>query len=143
MRKRITWLEQVDTAGCGIACLAMLMGTTYARVREAFPRFCNNCGIDPPHMDHFLAVNGYAVQRIYPERYHDGKQNAPWPPKPFAERHLVLVRQTLKDISADSHYVVMDWQGRVYDPADPHYTPSKLSRYFAVDWVAGVAKVTR
>lgn len=136
----MNWLEQVERAGCGIACMAMLLETTYARVVEEAPMFCGGkCGVDYLHLDHFLASRGYAVQRLERDQHFSGERRAKWPPKPWAEKHLVLVTQTRADI--DSHYVVMDSKGKVYDPSDATYVPSRLSRYYRVEWVAGVWKV--
>ena len=35
---RMRWVRQQDSSGCGVACLAMVSGLSYAQVREAFIR---------------------------------------------------------------------------------------------------------
>lgn len=141
MGSKVLWVEQVDKGGCSIACAAMLLGTTYARVREMAPQFCGACGVDPEQLDHFLAEHGLAVRRLFRFSEHTGEARAKWPPKPFAELHLVMVSQTKKDADAYQHYVVMDGVGNVYDPSDPEYKKCRLSRYYRVEWVAGIYKV--
>lgn len=133
----LLWVEQVDKGGCGIACLAMLLDTTYARIVELAPELCGKCGVEQTELDHFLAEQGFAVQRLYPDRRFDGLRRTLWPVKPFADRHLVSVVQSKADIWG--HWVVMDGKGVVYDPADPEFKKSKLSRYYRVTSIAGVS----
>lgn len=136
----LVWQEQVEPSGCGLACLAMLIGTTYARILEQAPMFCGaKCGVEYTHMDHFLAEHGYAVQRIERNMHFNGMRRVKWPPKPWADKHLALVVQTKNDI--DAHYVVMDRRGNVYDPADPEYKKRRLTGYHRVEWVAAVLPV--
>lgn len=134
------WVEQVEKGGCGIACLAMLLDTTYARIVEMAPDLCGKCGVEEAVMFDFLAEHGYAVQRVEQAKASDGTKRKKWPPKPWADRHLVMVMQTKDDVAA--HYVVMDAKGNVYDPADPEYRRTRLSRYYSVEWVAAVVKVS-
>ena len=141
MSDTMVWQEQAGDSGCGIACLAMLLDLPYARVKQLAPRFCDTlCGVTYEHLFQFLAEQGYAVQCIERVRWYDGAIRKPWPPRPWADRHLVNVDQTRTDI--DDHYVVLDRRGRVYDPADAAYAPSRLSRYYRVNWVAAVIPAT-
>ena len=133
----IQWVEQVDSGGCGIACLAMLLDTTYARIVELAPELCGKCGVEMRDMDHFLAENGLSVRRLWPSKRFDGARRPKWPVKPFAEKHLVQVLQNRTDVW--DHWVVMDEKGVVYDPADPEFKKSRLSRYHRVISIAGVS----
>jgi hypothetical protein len=137
----ITWIEQVDKGGCGIAALAMLLGVTYARMREMAPQLCGHCGVDEPIMYDVLAENGYAVQRLERMRASDEENRAVWPPKPWAKKHLVCVMQSPED--SVSHWVVMDGRGNVYDPADKEFRKCKLSRYHSVESVTAVLPTGR
>ena len=62
----IQWVEQPDDppGGCGIACLAMLLGLNYVQMTIAAPELCAKCGVEEPVMHDVLAEHGYAVQRI-------------------------------------------------------------------------------
>lgn len=131
----ITWTEQTK-GGCGIACIAMITGETYARIMDQYPTFCGNCGMEDDDLDHFLAELGFSVQRLWPDKAFDGTVRKPWPPKPWADLHIASVYQTLRDV--DGHFVAMDKKGNVYDPADSEYTKCRLSRYPIIEWVAGV-----
>lgn len=140
----LTWVRQTGArernGGCGIASLGMLLDLDYNAVRELFPDLCEKCGVEQDVMDAALASQGRAVLRKYPYNLPDGTVTAKWPPKPFAPRHLILVTQTRKDHVA--HWVVADSRMRVYDPADDAYTPSRLSRYYRVESVAGIFPTT-
>lgn len=140
------WVEQpngVGDAGCGIASLAMLLETTYQRIVAQCPQLCGTtCGVRVDVMDEVLAENGYAVQRMYRHKIFDRQRRAKWPVRPWADKHLVMVYPTRNDMDArqdeEAHYVVMDREGTVLDPADAAPTPSKLSRYYRVAWIAAV-----
>jgi hypothetical protein len=118
----------------------MLLDTTYARVCAIGDKLCLSCGVEEADLDQFLAEHGYAIQRRWKHRWYDGTKNEPWPPKPWADKHVALVWQTRDD--SDAHYVVVDHRGTVYDPADTEFIPSKLDRYYDVEWVAAVHPVT-
>lgn len=134
----IQWIEQTR-GGCGIACIAMVTGETYARIMDQYRTFCGNCGMEDQQLDHFLAEYGFAMQRIWPDKHFDGAKRKPWPPKPWADIHIASVWQTRGDV--DGHYVVVNRRGIVYDPADSAFTPSRLSRYHRVEWLAAVVRV--
>lgn len=136
---KVQWVEQVDKGGCGLACLAMLLDTTYARIVEWGPELCGKCGMEDDQMEQFLASKGMAWQRVWQHREFDGKEHEPWPPEPWAERHLCSVVQTPLDMVG--HFVVMDRDGACYDPADTELKPRRLTDYHEVEWVAGVFKV--
>lgn len=132
---RIQWVEQVDKGGCGIACLAMLLGVTYARIVEWAPEFCGKCGLQDDQVDQFLSEHGYALQRVWEYREFDARKREIWPPRPFAQKHLCSVMQTNED--SIGHFVVMDGKGVVYDPALPAFAPKTLLDFHEVEWVAG------
>ena len=143
------WEPQVSDTGCGLACLAMLLDTRYASVSDDFPNFIPGYGVDEDVMFHFLSDRGYASRKIEPYAKHNGAVRKPWPPRPFAERHLVLLWQTREDWRRDnlanafdhSHYVVMTATGHVLDPADKEPVKRRLRDYYRVIWVAGLWKV--
>ena len=135
----LVWQEQVGVSGCGIACVGMITGLPYARIVDMAPDFCGEkCGVEDKHLDQLLAELGYFVRRLERVKWFSGSIRRKWPVPPFAERHLVSVFQTRRDIY--DHYVVMAEDGTVYDPADPALKPSQLSRYAKVNWIAGVVK---
>lgn len=152
----LIWQQQSDDGGCGFSAVAMLTDNTYARIVDICPEIkatVDLVGIDAPVLFHILAKLGYAVQllREYDEATDEARK--PWPPKPWTDRHLVLVWQTKEDWQKDmlrygdglpyneSHYVVMDKKGICYDPADAEHKKLRLSRYYKIAWVAGVYKV--
>ena len=134
----LVWQEQLK-GGCSVAVIAMITGETQQAILNTFSTFCGQCGTDDGNLDHLLAEFGYAVQRLWPDKLFDGLKRTPWPPKPWAEKHIASVYQRKADV--DGHYVCVDRRGRVYDPADAEYIPSRLSRYYRVEWIAGVVAV--
>lgn len=139
------WIEQPDDppGGCGIASLAMLLDTNYVQMTILAPELCAKCGVDAPVMHGVLAEQGYAVQTFTRT---DGK---PWPPKPWADKHLCLVWQTKADFDKDArrgtseqtHWVCMNEKGVVYDPALEEFQPKRLRDYYRVLSVAAVVAV--
>lgn len=146
------WLQQPDEppGGCGIASLAMLLGTNYVEMTILAPQLCAKCGVEDEAMYAVLAENGYAVQTIEPIRP-DGTPRKPWPPKPWADQHLALCWQTRDDFMRDAprgtsentHWLVMDRRGIVYDPALPTFMPKRLRDYYRVLSVSAVVPVAR
>lgn len=134
----LEWQEQVP-GGCSVAVVAMVTGLTQPAVLNTFKTFCGHCGTDDETLDHLLAELGYAVQRKWPDKQFDGEKRKPWPPKSWADLHICSVYQTRGDV--DGHYVAMDRKGIVLDPADAERTPSRLSRYARVEWVAAIVPV--
>lgn len=131
-------VEQPDDppGGCGIAALAMLLDLTYVQMQNAAPDLCAKCGVEYDVLFDILAQFGYGVQAVQRMRASDGSLRTPWPPRPWMKRHLVCVMQTAEDSVA--HYVVMDARGIVLDPADARRRECKLSRYYAVEWIAAL-----
>ena len=113
----IRWEGQKHAEGCGPACLAMLSGMTYEDVLAEIATYVgtghsgnwDTSGVTHYTLDEFVNRRGYFIQRRYASDEH---WIGGWPPKPFAERHYLSVKQP----SGNSHFVVMDSAGRVFDP---------------------------
>lgn len=139
----IEWIEQPDepSGGCGIACLAMLTGVNYVQLTISAPKFCATCGVAYQDMFDYLAEQGYSLRVVNRVNAATKALRTPWPPKPFADKHLVMLYQTRADFlvgEEEAHYVVMDDKGVVYDPALPEFVKKRLRDYYRVEWVAGV-----
>lgn len=112
----VRWVHQEDPQGCALAVLAMLTGNTYEQVKatvegEDFHGHNGDWatrGLTHISIDRHLAACGFFHRRIY------GAWGLAddWPPKPFAAIHYAQVVQP----SGNQHFVVMDAEGRVYDP---------------------------
>ena len=126
------WVGQADKNGCVVACLAMLTKTAYWKVAGYFS---NNelwdDGITEGKMADYLAELGYAVRRL------EWKSGRKWPPKPFADAHIVMVLPVA--YAEMGHCVVWMRDGTVLDPGDPE--PGKISDYFAVRSVIGATRL--
>lgn len=97
-----------------MAVIAMLTGRTYRDVRDQIDHedghghsgdWSKN-GVTHITIDRLLTEHGYYRQRVY-ETWREV-----WPPEPWAPVHFAQVRQP----SGNAHFVVMDAEGRVFDP---------------------------
>lgn len=146
----LEWVEQPDDppGGCGIASLAMLLDTNYVQMTIMAPELCAKCGVSDEAMHAVLAEHGYAVQALT-AHLPNGEPRKPWPPQPWADKHLCLVWQSRADFDKDvrrgsseqTHWLVMDGRGVVYDPALEAFQPKRLRDYYRVLSVAAVVPV--
>ncbi len=128
----VEWVAQEHENGCVIASLSMVTGMTYKQVQQSFKVKVER-GVHDDETDAWLAEHGFAVARKE-RRYKPGKCNrSPWPPAPFADLHLVVVKED------DYHMVVMLRDGTVLDPATPGSW--RLTDYGSVMWVAAVVSI--
>lgn len=114
----VKWVRQEDAFGCGVACMAMLMGCSYA---EAKARYCaiypnrealTTSGITGWEVDAVTAAYGLARARGW--KWVAESRGLPWPPPPSAFADLVMVV-----LPAGAHFIVRLPDGRVLDPARP------------------------
>jgi hypothetical protein len=138
---KIKYVRADLTNSCVPACLAMVTGKTLKRVIkdiyehwEAEGRYE---GIDDPIVDQYLAINGYAVQRISHEYEPNKLLIHDWPVDPFAPLHIVDVWSSNPP---GMHAIVMDSNGLVYDPSNKRI--KSISEYQRVFGVTGIWKVT-
>lgn len=121
--------------GCGIACLAMLTGRTYAEARDwvdkSHPQLWRESGIGWAAIDHLLAWEGFAVARRH---YASGQFSEPFTPVSLCQVYVT------GDLDS-SHYVVMLADGSVLDPAFPDKT--RMTDYGRVVCVCAVVPLTK
>lgn len=143
-RPHPNWVGQDHANGCGFAALAMIVGKTYAQVVAEFAgdahpngyRYNPDTGSPAYYaMDLYLAEEGFAVSRLYEDRFpHCRNEKRAWPPEPFAPLHLCNVK--VYSESTRNHWVVMLADGAVLDPLTPE--PRRLTDYAEVHNVAAV-----
>lgn len=134
----VHWVQQQDSHGCLVACLAMVTGDSYAFVKQWFvergQRFDGTGGLIDLYVEMYLGERGYAYRKHF--RYLPG--NTPrsvWPSLPFAPVHICGVN------GAGDHGVVMQADGVVVDPiAEPRRT---LADYSDVAYIIGIWNVKR
>lgn len=137
-------VRQQHARGCGPAAIAMVTGHSYADVCEWFVGVnfeTNGCYAQWVH--DYLAEHGFSVQvkRRYTPRLLGTEQveRTPWPPIPFADKHIAQVR--VCDGAACEHFVAVCADGAVLDPLCDE--PKRLTDYFLVNQVAGVIPCSR
>lgn len=127
----INRVEQLDKMGCGMACLAMVTGQTYADVKAHFNgNFAD--GLIDFALQQYLAEHGYATAIKYPHYMPTNTKRDIFPPEPFADVHLV---------AADGHIMVMLRNGTIIDPAPSRPEPRTINQYTHVYYVMGIVKL--
>jgi predicted double-glycine peptidase len=135
------WVLQENAYGCGPACLAMILGISYAdacREVEESPahigRDWDEHGTNIHAMEHALARHGYWWRITYKAWEPEGN----WPPEPWAVLHLCQVEQP----SGNAHFVVMLRNGVVLDPLEDIGVvgPHGLATYPDVSNVMGLTR---
>lgn len=134
-------VRQVDEFGCGLACLAMVMNTTYDEVQTMFSIF-NGRGVYTRQVDEFLASYGFAVARYFKRTFlrgnsTRGNKREHWPIKPFAPIHICLVK--VKPESKFNHFIIMLDNGIILDP-DKEGTHT-LDSYHDILHIAGIVGI--
>lgn len=135
----VKWVAQEDANGCGIACLAMLVGKTYQQVASEVASV-KAMGLSQWPLDSYLAEQGYAVARRYPSLVHLNEINKPgvmrdvWPLTPWADVHLCGVT-----LPQGHHWVVLLRDGRVLDPAG--WPPRSWAEYENVSSMAAIIRI--
>lgn len=109
-------VQQEDTDGCGVACLATLGGVDYATVRRDFPELPSG-GLSEVQMLHWLNERGWWYRRWWVQA----------PVEPLASMALALVKE-----GKGGHWVVIV-DGAVLDPARNPAPP--LASYAVFKWI--------
>jgi len=135
-------VRQQNARDCGIAALMMLTGHERMQVCGYFGRTnFGNRGLYLRGLEDYLVDAGYAIAPK--ARYmgwfahEDGGhvERRPWPPEPFADKHLCTVE--VVEGAPCTHYVVMLRDGTVLDPLSDE--PRRLADYRTILSVIGIS----
>jgi ABC-type bacteriocin/lantibiotic exporter with double-glycine peptidase domain len=132
-QKPIKFVKQRDHADCAIACLAMILNCSYEQVYNDMLNRFDKTGLKHNTSVAYLADHNINIITKEWKCYANVIKNNQRMAEPFADIHLVCVKPY-----ADSnvhHAVVMDRNGKVYDPSDNGIT--KLTDYYEVVKVGG------
>jgi hypothetical protein len=132
MDRPIELVKQVDKTGCAIACGAMVTGKSYEQVKKDMQQIYR-AGTTDVGMFAYLYEEGFFVRKL--EKYNLIRAECRyWPPKPFAPLHWCQVQVDIDHLN--SHAVIMDKYGKVFDPMGNVY--DNFDSYAKVYWVAGL-----
>lgn len=134
-RAPLRYVAQEEPQGCAVACLAMILGCTYAEARARI-HVDTSKGITSTVYDGALVEAGFALARVYRHDPVRGVKREAWPPPPFAPIHIAST-----ETAQGGHAVVMLVDGTVLDPWDRSRTTLRHPDYLAVHCVAGIWRV--
>lgn len=124
-------IRQSDPNGCALACVAMILGMTYAEARAHYG--------DPQAGKSYywwmdvLGCAGFSYQHFFKYSPHTNAPREDWPLKPWAPAHICNVDAGR---GSGTHVCVMLADGTVFDPAFD--APRRLSDYPDVTYIAGI-----
>lgn len=129
------YIAQRGPNDCGFATLAMAVGVDYERIAKDLTPDMGDRGINDLHLKQWLIENGWAWQEVFLNYPRAGKyvQREPWPPRPFAPTHIVLLEAT-----RDWHFVAMNSDGEVFDPWKQERKSLAHPDYKRISWVMGL-----
>ena len=145
----VQWVKQEHPNGCGFAVLAMLVGRTYAEIIAEFngDAYSNGYRYDPEksspgwqEMDRYLAQQGYAVARIFQDKFpHCLNEQYEWPPAPLVDVNLCNV--TVNQDSSRNHWIVLLGDRSVLDPLTDE--ARTITDYHKINSIAAVVRFER
>lgn len=133
---QITYVKQEHAKGCVIAACAMLTGQSYAAVNAHFRGDRGEDGVELRHALRYLTDHGFAAHEVIAHGHLDLRDSNRRMLRPFADAHLVNVLPCVTDDLDHGHALVMDAQGRLYDPEVPGEVDP--ARFYYVNMVYGV-----
>lgn len=101
------YVEQRTDSDCGVACAAMLTGTTYEEAWEVF--------------DEDIGYAHWASIEQYLNKHSLTMSNFRKSMRSYCKGYLVIVKSKFWD---GSHWMVMDTSGKIYNP-DPDNKPEE------------------
>lgn len=111
---RIKRILQEEPKGCVIACLAMVLGRTYASIREEWQNDFSTDGMDTPSFMNYLGDNGFSIIHKAASHYNHKDFAREELLRPFAPVHIICTKPLF---DSQHHAMVMDAKGKIYDPA--------------------------
>lgn len=135
--KSVQLIRSLDEYGCGVACLAMVMGTTYSDVAMRFATNFNLKSFKPKWYETFLYDHGCTIikKRLRVGVHIASAYMSGVMLKPFAPIHIVSINQSAEwEIC---HAVVMDASGMIHDPSG-HTHEEIFNSIYAIPSVLGI-----
>ena len=131
------WIRQEDPNGCVVASMAMVLGITYKQARKLGEPAFGRDRLTTYSMEEILSNFGWATMRRWRCNPVTNKFREAWPLAPFAPIHICSIQ-----MSNGHHSVVMDKDGRIYDPADESRKDLLNPAFKRVNEMCGFWKVT-
>src|SRR5687768_5081497 len=110
---KINYVRQKHSAGCAVACIAMVTGIPYDKVDKQFRTHFEHDGMKPEVARDYVCDKGFSSIEVISHGHTRLADSNKRMARPFADVHIAVVQP-----HADSdvnHAVVVDKRGRVYD----------------------------
>jgi hypothetical protein len=130
----IRYVRQEHVKGCVIAVCAMITGQTYAEVNAHFSGDRDQDGLPLRLALTYVTDHGFAAHEVIAHGHLDLRDSNGRMLQPFADAHIVNVLPCVN--SEWGHALVMDRDGRLYDPEVPGEVDP--ARFYYVNTVIGV-----
>jgi hypothetical protein len=133
------YVAQPNGYGCTVACLSMIVGTTYETMEswllaQGLPRTRLEQGLWDGQYLEALDRHGFVYIRRYRcDPFINGQQRSEWPPRPFAPVHMLCV-----DVTAGHHAILMTNDGGILDPFKRERTTLQHPDYREIVVIVGV-----
>lgn len=111
----IKLVKQEHKYGCVPACLAMILGWDYSKALAEFHNDFTERGTTSKYAKEIICGHGYSVVEKHSSSFRDHSQHNRRMLEPFAPIHLVTLQEYV-DCPDNTHAVVMDAEGKLYDP---------------------------
>lgn len=124
MSKIESCVIQEHKKGCGVACVATILGVKYLSISNYFDIDLNESGISATQITEFLAGFGFDIISNSAIYYGNGyKKISECILKPFADIHIVAGYQTIdatniKNETSSGHWMIMDEDGTIFCPSN-------------------------
>jgi hypothetical protein len=136
---QIQHIEQEEAMGSSLACIAMILGLTYAEVKTESEKHSDlrihKYGHYRSYWQEWLYRHDFADQCYTPYDARTNLARPIWPLALWADVHICSIKT-----ETDTHLVLVKRDGTVYDPMRAE--PSLWSEYPEVIYMSGIFDVT-
>ena len=129
--KKLKHVRQLDSSGCGIACIAMVMGKTYKEIADTIgEEYCKNYGLSDYAMVNYLEGHGCPVKMLpFPNMFcgHVAIASVPSVNLPRHMHYIVIDTRPGNNKTGDKAWIVLDPQKG--NRGKKYYTAKNLHTY--------------
>lgn len=126
-------VKQEHKSGCGIACIAMVMGKTYGEIVKEFLNDFDVEGMTTNLLMDYLGNAGFSIVFKQLSRWNHKDFAREEMLRPFAPVHILAIKWKA---DTNGHFVVMDKDGTLFCPSGKSHDEVKSS--YLIDESIGI-----